>query len=120
MKVASCSSSLTDTQWALIRPMLPAPKKRGRPPTDRRRVLDAILYVLRGGIQWRLMPAEFPPWQTVYHVFRQWIQDRHLGVDQRAFAGSGASEGSQTMSAHGLVLEGSAAAHGVFVNLGAG
>ena len=76
MKIASCSSSLTDTQWALIQPMLPAPKKRGRPPTDRRRVLDAILYVLRGGIQWRLMPAEFPPWQTVYHVFRQWIQDR--------------------------------------------
>jgi len=75
MKIASYSSSLTDAQWALIQPMLPAPKKRGRPPTDRRRVLDAVPYVLRGGIQWRLMPAEFPPWQTVYHVFRQWIRD---------------------------------------------
>ena len=52
--------------------MLPKPRKHGRPPTDRRIVLNAILYVLKGGIPWRLMPAGFPPWQTVYHVFRAW------------------------------------------------
>src|SRR5262249_47042692 len=56
--------------------MLPAPNKLGRPPTDRRRILNAILYVVRGGIQWRLMPTNFPPWQTVYHVFRKWTLDR--------------------------------------------
>lgn len=55
--------------------MLPKPKKRGRPPTDRRRVLNAILYVLKGGIAWRLLPANFPPWKTVYHVFRAWTRD---------------------------------------------
>mgnify|MGYP002632120727 CR=1 FL=1 len=75
MKIAKYSSSLTDVQWNLIRTMLPAVAKRGRPPTDRRRIIDAILYVLRGGIQWRLMPACFPPWQTVYHVFGQWTKN---------------------------------------------
>ena len=53
--------------------MLPKPSQRGRPQTDRRRVLDAIFYILKGGIPWRLLPANFPPWQTVYHIFRQWI-----------------------------------------------
>lgn len=53
-------------------PMLPQPKKYGRPPTDRRRVLDAILYILKGGIPWRLLPENFPPWQTVYDIFRKW------------------------------------------------
>ena len=76
MKIAVYDSSLTDAQWAFLRPMLPKPKKRGRPPTDRRRIVEAILYVSKGGIQWRLLPADFPPWKTVDHVFRQWTRDR--------------------------------------------
>ena len=52
--------------------MLPKLSKRGRPPTDRRRVLDAILYVIKCGIPWRYLPVDFPPWKTVYHVFRKW------------------------------------------------
>ena len=75
MKIAVYDSSLTDAQWAFLRPMLPKPKKRGRPPTDRRRIVEAILYVSKGGIQWRLLPADFPPWKTVYHIFRQWTRD---------------------------------------------
>ena len=75
MKIAVYDSSLTDAQWAFLKPMLPKPKKRGRPPTDRRRIVDAILYMVKGGIQWRLLPADFPPWKTVYHVFRKWIRD---------------------------------------------
>lgn len=75
MKIAFYDSSLTDDQWAFLEPMLPAPKKRGRPPTDRRRVIDAILYVVKGGIQWRLLPADFPPCKTVFHVFRKWALD---------------------------------------------
>jgi transposase len=55
--------------------MLPKPKKYGRPPTDRRRVINAILYVLKGGIPWRLLPQNYPPWKTVYHVFRAWSLD---------------------------------------------
>ena len=49
MKIAQYDISLTDEQWALLEPMLPQPKKRGRPPTDRRRVIDAICYILKGG-----------------------------------------------------------------------
>ena len=75
MNIARYPSSLTDAQWAVIEPMLPKPKKRGRPPTDRRRIIEAILYLLKGGIQWRMLPPQFPPWQTVYHVFRKWIKD---------------------------------------------
>ena len=75
MKIAVYDSSLTDAQWAFLQPMLPQPKPRGRPPTDRRRIVNAILYVGKGGIQWRLLPADFPPWKTVYHVFRQWTRD---------------------------------------------
>lgn len=54
MKIAAYDSNLTDVQWALLQPILPKPRKRGRPPTDRRLIIDAILYVLKGGIQWRL------------------------------------------------------------------
>ena len=77
MKIARSTyeSDLTDAQWEYLQPMLPEPKKRGRPPTDRRRVINAILYVLKGGIPWRLLPANFPPWKTVYHVFRAWTLD---------------------------------------------
>jgi transposase len=72
VKNAIYETSLTDAQWAYLKPMLPKPAKRGRPPTDRRRILDAILYVVKCGCPWRYLPTDFPPWQTVYHVFRQW------------------------------------------------
>jgi transposase len=72
MKIAVYDSNLTDAQWIFLKPMLPKPSPRGRPPTDRRCIINAVLYVVRGGIQWRLLPTDFPPWQTVYHIFRQW------------------------------------------------
>jgi transposase len=75
MKNASFETDLTDAQWEYLKPMLAKPKKLGRPPTDRRVVLDAIFYVLKGGIAWRLLPKNFPPWKTVYHVFRVWSRD---------------------------------------------
>lgn len=72
MKIAVYDTCLTDAQWVLLSPLLPKRRRRGRPPTDRRWILNAILYVTKGGIQWRLLPRNFPPWKTVYHVFRQW------------------------------------------------
>jgi putative transposase len=75
MKIATYNTDLTEAQWVYLKPMLPKPSKRGRPPTDRRRIIDAVLYVVKGGIQWRLLPSSFPPWQTVYHVFRKWALD---------------------------------------------
>ena len=71
------SSSMTEAQWALLEPMLPPPGntagRGGRPEKhSRRRVLDAIFYLVRGGIAWRQLPREFPPATTVYGLFRRW------------------------------------------------
>ena len=72
MKNAFYESSLTEAQWDYLKPMLPKPAKRGRPRTDLRRILDAILYVVKSGAPWRYLPMDFPPWKTVYHIFRRW------------------------------------------------
>ena len=73
MKRQSYPTDVTDAEWALLEPLIPPPKPGGRPrTTDMRRVIDAIFYVLRGGIPWRLLPHDFPPWKTVYHYFRKW------------------------------------------------
>jgi transposase len=76
MKIAFYESDVTDAQWEILRPMLPKPSKLGRPPTDRRTIINAIFYVLKGGIQWRLLPLDFPSWKTVYHIFRQWSRNQ--------------------------------------------
>lgn len=69
-------TDLTDAQWAILAPLIPPPRPGGRPPAHpRRELVNAMLYVLRGGIAWRLLPHEFPPWQTVYHYFRLWRLD---------------------------------------------
>lgn len=72
MKTAIYETNLSDAQWAIIKRMLPPISKRGRPPTERRLVLDAILYIVKGGIPWRLLPDSFPPWKTIYSIFRKW------------------------------------------------
>lgn len=69
------SSDLTDGEWAILAPLIPPAQPGGRPRKhDMREVLDAIFYITRGGCAWRLLPHEFPPWQTVYHYFRAWRQ----------------------------------------------
>jgi transposase len=69
-------TDLTDAQWERLEPLLPKPKsgtrKGGRPGADLREVANAIFYLLRAGGAWRLLPHDFPPWQTVYHHFRAW------------------------------------------------
>ncbi len=67
-------TDLNDTQWALIAPLLPQRQStRGRPRTwTERDILDAILYIVRGGCGWRLMPHDLPPWQTAYGYYWQW------------------------------------------------
>jgi transposase len=70
---------LTDEQWELIADLFPPPAKTGRPPTDRRLVVDAILWMLRTGAPWRDLPEdEFPPWETVYGLFNAWTSDGTL------------------------------------------
>ena len=86
---------LTDEQWSLLEPVIPKPKQRkdgrGRPPRDRREVLDGILWVLRTGAQWAEMPNRYPPYQTCHRYFQQWVRSGvmkkvlvELAVDLRA------------------------------------
>jgi putative transposase len=66
-------SDLSDAEWSCLEPHLPASEATGRPRLHSpRKILDAILYVLRSGCAWRLLPHDFPPWKTVYHYFRSW------------------------------------------------
>ena len=67
------ASDLREAEWRLIAPEMPAHKPLGRRrSTDLREVVNAILYVLRSGCPWRMLPKEFPPWQTVYRYFSAW------------------------------------------------
>lgn len=66
---------LSDTEWNLIKPLLPDAAKRGRKPKNRRLVLNAIFYILRGGNAWRLLPKEFGPWSTIYDIYRRWSKN---------------------------------------------
>lgn len=69
-------SDMTDAQWSYLEPLLPAVRPGGRPRAHPlREIVDAIRYVLRTGCQWRALPHEYPPWQTVYHYFRAWRID---------------------------------------------
>ena len=72
MQTTTYPSDLSDPQWALLAPMLPKIQPRGRPPTPARTLFNGIFYVLRGGIQWRFLPKDYGPWQTVYGKFRRW------------------------------------------------
>jgi transposase len=73
------TSSITDAQWAVLAPLLPPPGntagRGGRPEKHPRRVvLDAIFYLVRGGIAWAALPRDFPPHQTVYGLFGRWAR----------------------------------------------
>jgi putative transposase len=72
----SYHTDLTDAEWRCLEPHVPAPNKRGRPRIHSpRTILDAVFYVLKSGCPWRLLPREFPPWETVYSWFRKWTMN---------------------------------------------
>ena len=69
-------TDLTDRQWDCIKELIPAAKPGGHPRTlEIRTVVNAILYLLVTGCQWRMLPREYPAWQSVYSYFRQWRDD---------------------------------------------
>jgi putative transposase len=75
------SSDLSDQQWNLIKPLLPAPKPGGRRrEVDIREVVNAVFYVLKSGCAWKDLPHDFPPEGTVRDYFHQW---RRGGVWER-------------------------------------
>ena len=108
------STDLTDAQWAIVEPLLPPPRRRGRRPTvNRRRVLDAILYQTKNACTWRDLPRDFPAYTTVYRYFETWRDDgtlasvyqvlhrrwrREVGRDENPSAGSVDSRSVQATS----------------------
>ena len=68
----SYSTDLSNAEWECLKVHVPPPNKRGRPKTHTtREILNAIFYVLKSGCAWRLLPRDFPPWETVYWWFRR-------------------------------------------------
>ena len=69
-------SDLSDAEWELMAPYIPDVESGGRPrAADMRDVLNAIFYVLKSGIQWDMLPHDFPPKGTVYHYYNTWRKD---------------------------------------------
>ncbi len=74
-------SDLTNEEFGCIKDLIPKAKSGGRRRTlNMREVLDAIFFITKGGVQWRMLPINFPKWKSVYDYFRQW---RINGVWQR-------------------------------------
>jgi putative transposase len=66
-------SDLSNEEWVILEPLLQKPKRAGRPPVhDLRLIVNAIFYLMQTGIQWRMMPREYPPWRSVYYHYAQW------------------------------------------------
>src|SRR2546425_11209621 len=73
-------SDLTDEEWEWIKEVIPAAKSGGRPRTlCMRAVLNALFYVTKGGIQWRMLPTNFPKGQSVHHDLRAWNHQGERG-----------------------------------------
>jgi transposase len=92
-------SDLTDEEWSLIAPRIPPAKRGGNKRTvDVREVVNAVMYLLGTGCQYRALPKDLPPRSTVYDYFARWDADRTLDrihhalyVQCREKAGRGAS-----------------------------
>ncbi|WP_445557912.1 MULTISPECIES: IS5 family transposase [unclassified Ochrobactrum] len=82
---ARYASDLTDAEWTVIEPMMPAPSRLGRPrKTDLREVVNALLYIASSGGAWRLLPTDFPPFSTVQKYFYRWRDEGMLRMINNA------------------------------------
>ena len=74
--VTRYQTDLTDAEWRVIAPHLPQPCATGRPRAwPMREIINGIFYVMRAGCPWRLLPNDFPPWETIYRWFAAWRDD---------------------------------------------
>ncbi|AYF26872.1 hypothetical protein CSH63_05280 [Micromonospora tulbaghiae] len=102
-------SDLTDAQWAVLEPLLPAPswqRSTGRRPEQhsRRQIINALFYLVDNGIKWRAMPADFPPWRTVYGYFIRWSDNlTTVGLTHRLRASLRAALGRRAQPSAGCI-----------------
>jgi putative transposase len=69
-------SDVTDEQWEVLESLFPAAKTGGRPRgQEARQIINAILYINRGGCSWRMLPKEYGPWETIYGYFWRFRRD---------------------------------------------
>jgi putative transposase len=113
-------TDLTDSQWDHIKDFLPPPKQTRRPRSvEFRQIVNGILFLLVSGCQWRMMPKEYPKWQTVYHYFTKWKADglwfrihetlraqerQRQGKNKHPTAGAAGSQSVKTTAARALSL----------------
>lgn len=72
----SYSTDLTDAEWQILEPLLPAERPGGRHRLyQMREIINALRYLLRAGCVWRLLPHDFPHWRAVYQYFKAWKED---------------------------------------------
>lgn len=71
---------LTDEQWQVIEPLLPASGTKGRPRVDDRRVINGMLFKAKTGVAWRDLPERYGPWKTVYNRFWRWSRTGTLST----------------------------------------
>ena len=111
-------TDLTDRQWECIKNHIPPAKRGGRPRTlEMRSVINAILYIVVSGCQWRMLPRSYPNWKSVYDYFRRWrddgtwqrIHDKlraqlrgSVGRDKHATAGCLDSQSAKTCQGRGV------------------
>ena len=98
-RAARYASDMTDREWGIVEPLLPAPRRLGRPRTTvLREVMNALLYIASTGCQWRMLPKDFPPCSTVQRYFYAWrgiglwaCINHHLVMAARELEGKEAS-----------------------------
>ena len=80
---------LTKEQWKRVKPLLPPPRadRRGRPRKNDRTMLNGMLWVVRNGSHWRMLPRKYGPWQSVYARFAKWRRDGTLVAVLLALSG---------------------------------
>jgi transposase len=99
------ASDTTDAEWALIAPLMPLPKRLGRKrKTSLRAVVDALLYILATGCQWRMLPKGFPPYSTVQYYFYGWRDDGTLwSINHALVMGAREKEGREAQPSAGII-----------------
>ena len=98
-------SDLTDAEWRVLEPLLPPASHVGRPRKwPMRRVVEAILYLLRGGLPWRMLPPCFPPVSTVRRWFYLWRDNRlWLGINHTLLMATRETQGREASPSAGVI-----------------